>query len=268
MVSEFRDRLSVDVNESIERIEHFTSIDSTNSYLLREALPDVGAARVAIADVQTDGRGSHGRAWLSERDRSLCMSVAWTFDAAPDGLSSLTLVFGVAVARALASLGLSAVRLKWPNDLMVGDAKLGGMLAETRLRADRSVGVIFGIGVNLRLPTAVDEIAPSKWASSPTSMEAHVDALPSRDAVAAAVLSQAVPLFRDHDAGSLPAVLDEWRRLDACAGRPLRVEQPDSTNAVLEGTGAGVDDSGALLVDTDNGLKRVLAGRIVRPTAT
>ncbi len=112
-------------------LEVFDSIGSTNTYLASASPPLPGKLRVAIADEQTSGRGRHNREWVSTRGKGLYQSIAWAVRPRRNDLSALTLALGVGVLDALATLGVDEVMLKWPNDLVARDAKLGGLLVET-----------------------------------------------------------------------------------------------------------------------------------------
>src|SRR5882672_5073771 len=118
---------------------------STNSVLLAEK----GLARpvLLLADEQTAGRGRRGRRWHSAPGAGLTFSLAVALRRPLRELAALPLVAGVAVARALHSLGVARAALKWPNDLVVDGAKLGGILVETRMQGGASLAVI-GIGIN------------------------------------------------------------------------------------------------------------------------
>jgi BirA family biotin operon repressor/biotin-[acetyl-CoA-carboxylase] ligase len=139
------------------RIEEVAEIDSTNSELLRrEPLMPAGSEASAIllvARSQTAGRGRRQRAWLSSPAASLTASFAREVRR-PSHLGVLSLVAGVAVARALADFGAD-VRLKWPNDLHVPGGKAGGILCEARARGDVT-RLVIGCGLNLLAPEDAD----------------------------------------------------------------------------------------------------------------
>ncbi|MCH7981672.1 MAG: biotin--[acetyl-CoA-carboxylase] ligase, partial [Proteobacteria bacterium] len=126
--------LTASTARHIHCIEVFSKINSTNTYLKGQLPPPSGQFRIAIAEHQTAGRGRHGRQWISTPGGSLCLSLAYRFPQSSPGFSelyALTLALGIAVADALSGIGVAEVKLKWPNDLLVGDAKLGGILTET-----------------------------------------------------------------------------------------------------------------------------------------
>jgi BirA family biotin operon repressor/biotin-[acetyl-CoA-carboxylase] ligase len=139
----------------LEILEVFSEIESTNSYLLDQPAPPPGRFRVAVADYQTAGRGRMDRTWHSPPSSGLCLSMAYTFRQVPAKLPGLTLALGIGAVEALRRLGISGIGLKWPNDIIAHDGKLGGILTEVRNSASDSVTVVAGIGLNVDLPTTM-----------------------------------------------------------------------------------------------------------------
>jgi BirA family biotin operon repressor/biotin-[acetyl-CoA-carboxylase] ligase len=152
------------------KLEVFPEIESTNAYLMAKSAPDAGMHRVAIAGHQTAGRGRGDKRWLSAPGSSLCLSIAHTFRERPDTLSALTLAVGVAAAGALGDIGVDDIQLKWPNDIVAGNGKLGGILVETHHRPQRTVAVVIGIGINLELPAEILGSVDSAWAQVPADL--------------------------------------------------------------------------------------------------
>jgi BirA family biotin operon repressor/biotin-[acetyl-CoA-carboxylase] ligase len=126
----------------------------TNSRLLAITDLPAGKADVCIAEHQSAGRGRRGREWLAPFGGGICLSLSWTFPEPPPQLGALSLAVGVALLRALGSHGASGVRLKWPNDVLVNERKLGGILCELRAEAGGPAYVVIGVGLNARLAEA------------------------------------------------------------------------------------------------------------------
>ena len=257
--SGFERAIDDDVRARVSNVHIFDTVDSTNSFLLRQPPPAPGAASVALADDQTAGRGRHDRHWISRRGASLCLSVAYTFQQRPDTLLGLTQAMGVAVSRALKAQGLEGLELKWPNDLVINDSKLGGLLAETMLKGDRSVTVVAGVGINMKLPQELLEASVSAWAHRAIDLASVMRAPPSRDALAARTTSELLRVFAAFGSGQQLSLLREWREQDWLLGKDIVVDgHPES----LSGQAAGVADDGALLVETRDGVRRVIAGSV------
>ena len=257
--SGFERALDDSVRQRVVGIHLFDVIDSTNSFLLRQPPPQPGAVSIALADDQTAGRGRHDRHWVSQKGASLCLSVAYTFAVSPDALLGLTPIMGVAVSRALRAMGVEGVQLKWPNDLVVTDCKLGGLLAETQLKAGHGVTVVAGVGINLDLPQELLEGSVSAWASQAIDLKSVAATVPSRDELAARVVGELCGAFDVFASGERTSLLGEWRTQDWLLGKKVVV---DDSGAETPGTAAGIDDEGALLLDTAEGSRRVIAGSI------
>lgn len=232
---------------------------STNTVLMRRAAAGAPSGTVLVADRQTAGRGSRGRAWAASPEASLTFSVLWTFPGGLTRLSGLSLAVGVAVVRALARCGAAGVMLKWPNDILHGDAKLGGILVE--LDADDAAArVVIGIGLNLRLPASIGEGA----ALPPAALDRIVAALPDRHLLLARLLVELARVFDRFSADGFAGLRDEWHACHAWQERPVRLLRDGRVEK--EGVCAGADADGALLVRTADGLERCLSGDVsLRP---
>lgn len=231
---------------------------STNSALLDEA--DVYTARMLIAEEQTAGRGRRGRRWVSGLGNALTMSIRRETRRPLRELPTLSLVAGVAAARALRNLGARAVHLKWPNDLVVPrggfDAKLGGILVESRQQGSR-VAVVVGIGINLREIPDVE----AKLRRPVAALSQVLDPLPARNTIAAALAGALCASLDAFEQSGFESAHDEWESMNAHAGRRLRVRL--AGGRVLAGVAEGVDEHGGLRLRTARGLQAVHSGRVV-----
>ncbi|HYG13764.1 MAG TPA: biotin--[acetyl-CoA-carboxylase] ligase, partial [Methylophilaceae bacterium] len=136
-------------------LELHDHLESTNSYLMKQASNGCGHATCVAASLQTKGRGRRGRAWQSGLGASLTFSLLWRFQAGAAALSGLSLAVGVALIRALHAAGVKDARLKWPNDVLVNQHKLAGILIELQGDMEGPSAAVIGIGLNLRLPEHV-----------------------------------------------------------------------------------------------------------------
>ena len=258
---ELQSRLPQDVRARLRRLEVHESLESTSDRLLGvDDLPP-GRFDACLAEFQSAGRGRRGRQWIAPFASGLCLSVNWSYPDAPASLSALSLAAGVAVLRALARLGVTGLALKWPNDIVQGDGKLGGILIDLRGEAAGPAYVVVGVGINVRLPATVREQL-AKDGADPIDL-ATLGAPPSRNALAAALITELSAALAEFGARGLAAFAQEWQEADALAGRPVAVLQGGQS---LEGLARGVDADGALLLDVDGALRRILSGEVsVRP---
>lgn len=224
--------------EAIERtheIRWFDSLDSTNRYLLDEARLGALEGLVAVADFQTAGRGRRGREWVAPAGASLLVSVLLRPALAPEQTPLVTMACGVAMADAVARVAGFAPALKWPNDLVVGDRKLVGILAERDGDA-----VVVGAGVNV------------EWRAFPTELAETATAcnLEAGHSVDRRELLDAFLAELDRRYADLGGVVGEYRARLATMGRRVRVERPDGD---LVGRAVGIGAAGQLQVEDDGG---------------
>jgi BirA family biotin operon repressor/biotin-[acetyl-CoA-carboxylase] ligase len=226
---------------------------STNSVLLAER----GLARpvLLLADEQTAGRGRRGQRWHSAPGEGLTLSLAVVLRRPLRELAALPLVAGVAVARALRALGVARAALKWPNDIVVDGAKLGGILAETK-SLNGAIKAVVGVGINLRGAAALRTRLRRKVAA----LE-QFTAVPDPETMAGAIAQSLLESLTAFETRGLDAVRADWDRLDAHAGQRLRVRLADGR--VLTGVASGLESDGALRLATRTGMRAVHSGRVI-----
>lgn len=248
-------------SEKLASIEVFAEIESTNSYLMQKPGPAPGTISIAATSNQTAGRGRHGKTWQSPPGSGLCLSAAYTFAAAPDNLPALTLALGVGVIGALEELGANNVELKWPNDLVARDGKLGGILTEVQHQSGSAVTVVTGVGVNLDLQSKLDFGLETDWARQVVDLKSICETVPAHDEVAGKFAMHLLQAFVDYEVSGFAAIAARWAEYDWLLGREITI---DTADRQFSGIGAGVADDGALLVDTpESGIRRVSSGTIV-----
>lgn len=257
--SKIRERLPREVRERIQRLETLWSIGSTNSALSERTGPAAGSSEVLLAEYQTAGRGRRGRAWLAPPGGAICLSLSWTFRSLPSDLGALGLVIGVCVLRALRELGVRGALLKWPNDLLVGDGKLGGVLIDLRAESAGPASVVIGIGLNVALGA---EVLRRIAETGTPATDLHRAELPrgvSRNEVAAGLVAACVRGLVGFEKEGLKVFIEEWRQADALRGRQVSVVVAAGT---ARGVARGVDLHGALMVETRDGVRRFVSGEV------
>ncbi len=233
-----------------------TELDSTNRFLLDRRAPPAGALHVAIAEYQSAGRGRRGRRWIAPLGSGLCLSVGWQFAGAPTEIAALSLAVGVVVRRVLARTAGVSVALKWPNDLVFDERKLGGILLELKAEAQGVCHVVTGVGLNVALPRALHRKL-CDWPSGAIDLAtATGGSPPSRTALAAALIDALAALFANYATEGFAPYRADWRAADFLAGRPITL---DTDGARLAGKAVGVEADGALVVETASGVRRRVA---------
>ena len=233
-------------------LEFVDETGSTNADLLaRASAGSLAGPVLLVARSQTAGRGRAGRPWQSAPGASLTFSLAWKFDCALPQLVGLPLAVGVAIADALHACGVDA-RLKWPNDVLLDDRKLAGILIETAAAKD-GIWAIVGIGINLALPPDLADRIGSPATGLPPLAAAPDDVL-------AALLDRLADTLAGFGAGGLAPYTGRWNALHAWTGQQVVVL--DHGQPRQQGIAAGIDDSGRLLIDSADGRVAVLSGDV------
>jgi len=229
--------------------------DSTNSYLFKQLDKRNIHSDVVLAEYQSGGRGRRGNKWLSPLASGLTFSVGWHFDIAPKALSLLSLYIGVAIARTFEAENMAEVGLKWPNDIIVMDKKIGGVLIEVRGEASGPVDVVIGVGINYD----IEEETKSAIGQPVTDICSHTKKRISRNSLIALLLSNIFNVLESLEEDQASNLLDEWRAFDHYVGRNAKLILP---NEEIEGVLKGVDNQGALLLSVGKEVKSFTSGEI------
>lgn len=250
-----RERLPRAVTGRLRSGASLWSTGSTNADLLARADLPPGQFDFLTAEYQSAGRGRRSRGWFAPPGGAICLSLSWTFPQLPRGLGALGLATGVWALRALGRCGVGDVRLKWPNDLVVEDRKLGGILVELRTERAGHAFVVIGIGLNVALgkPMLERVLESGTSAIDLASLTPAVD----RNALAAALVAAFVEGLLQFAREGFDAFAAEWRGLDALAGRAVEVRLEEG---IVAGHARGIDAEGALCVQTASGLRRFTSG--------
>ena len=239
------------------QLKHECSSSNDEIMALARQSADLAHKALCVAHFQTKGRGRQGRSWVNRQGECLMFSLGWAFDKPQYELGSLALVVALACRRALADIGLD-VNIKWPNDLVVANDKLAGILIETARVENKTVAVI-GIGINFVLPKEVEN-ATSVQALFQTTSKQGV----SVKTLLNAVLAQLDALLNEYAQNGFASCIGEYDAANRDTGRPVLLLQEGYV--VHEGVVKGVDAQGALRLLTDNGEKTIVSGEIsLRP---
>lgn len=248
------DALPAYARAGVAWLEIAWSLDSSNSELLRRETPAHGVA-VLLAERQTGGRGRRGRPWSSPLAAHLYLSLARQFGGGLARLGGLSLVAGVAIAEALREAGYGRVGLKWPNDLMVENRKLGGLLVEGGGEYAGPVRAVIGLGLNVRMPEAMAAQIDQPW----VDLHSLAALPPSRNRLAASLLASLLPALDEFDAQGLAPFLARYAQLDVLAGREVIVTAAEQR---WMGTALGIAEDGALRVRIEGQERSFHAGEV------
>ncbi len=234
----------------ITEIDYFESIPSSNDYLMAVDSPLHG--RLCITDYQTRGKGRQGKQWLSTPGRNLLFSLGWSPQTNPG--AQLSLVVGLAIADALCGLGVENVGLKWPNDVMVAEAKLGGILLESSVRQGQFEFVI-GVGLNMR--QQLDELAAVeiRWTDLTACGYQHLD----RETLLIAILSELNARLMQFQTQGFADIRHDWLNYHLHQGVKMRYQH---NGRQCVGRVVGLDESGALQLESNGERIAVHSGEV------
>jgi BirA family biotin operon repressor/biotin-[acetyl-CoA-carboxylase] ligase len=230
-------------------------IESTSSYLLDRMSQDLLVSEVCLTEHQTNGRGRRGRQWISSPYQNLTMSISWRYDTGPSRLSGLSIAVGIAIVRALRSVGVEGVELKWPNDVLHGGRKLAGILVDLRGEVDGPTHIVVGVGLNVRLHADTSGAIDQAWTDLSSITSKSID----RNEIAALLIHELGKVLADYSTEGLNPYLQEWKKWHAFENKKVRIIQNERE---ISGTVCGLDESGALQLDTGEKMIKVHSGEV------
>ncbi len=240
------------------QVQVFDCIDSTNSYLLSQQ--DSIADRLCTAELQVGGRGRRGRSWVSPYGRNLAMSMGFATHRQMAELGGLSTVVGLALAAGFEDLGVPGVALKWPNDVLVDQRKLCGILVELVTRPGRLEYVV-GAGVNVVLSEA-ERQQIGQPAADLHSLGVQAD----RTSLLVKLLSRVVEFLDHFEAGGFAPFTRAFDQAHMFHGRQCEIHQGEQR---ISGIVKGVGDQGELILQTDQGEQRFHGGEVsLRPVSS
>jgi len=242
------------------KFELHDHLESTNTYLMKQASLGANHATAVAALLQTKGRGRRGRPWQAGLGASLTFSLLWRFQSGASALSGLSLAVGVALIRAFHEIGLAEAKLKWPNDVLVKVnnqyLKLAGILIELQGDMEGPSAAVIGIGINLNLPENV-----RRHIDQPaTDLKSVLRQYFTPSDVLGLMLKHLADVLRQFEEQGFEQLRDEWVTYHAYHGQPVRMISPDGRET--QGVATGIAADGILLVETALGQQRFSAGEI------
>lgn len=228
---------------------HYEAVCESTQEIARAAA-EAGAREgwTVVTDLQRSGRGRQGRAWVAPAEQALLVSVV--LQPPIDVLPKLPLLVGLAVAGGIESVAGIAPDLKWPNDVLLGEHKVGGVLLER----PASTAVLVGIGVNVNQATA-------DLPESATSLAVALGRSFEREPLLAAILNDLSNAYERADREGVQWIVPGWRSRSSMLGQRVRFEYQGANR---EGLAAGITEEGALIVETSQGRLELIAGDVQR----
>ncbi|MBT0587789.1 bifunctional biotin--[acetyl-CoA-carboxylase] ligase/biotin operon repressor BirA [Alteromonas oceanisediminis] len=238
-------------------------IASTNTFM-KERIDHITHGETILAEAQTAGRGRRGKVWVSPFGASLYLSLCWRFQGGYQQIGGLSLFVGYVVVQALLAAGVDGLGLKWPNDIYRYGKKLGGILVEVEGQIGGEVACIIGIGLNVDLGitdngTTAKHLDPNANIDQPVADLS--DITQDRNSLAARVLNELYRRLPDFEQSGLGEIATDWNQLDVFAQKSVTVQSGDR-QAALVGKNLGIDETGALRLKMDAGIKTIHGGEV------
>lgn len=241
-----------------KEIIFFQSTTSTNDKALEigQKLKDPEGILV-VADAQTRGRGRFGRQWLSPPNTNLYFSLLLKPPFYQKDIPILTLMSVVASASAIREFAGINAAIKWPNDIMVRDKKVGGILTEAKSEGGNIIFVVIGIGINVNIPL---NILPKDLRAFTTSLKEEYGRPVDRTQLLGVILGKLEYWYKILLKGNKRVLINEWLMLNSTIGRSVKVQ---SSDGVISGIAEGIDSEGSLIIRLPSGdMKKVYAGEV------
>lgn len=241
-------------------ISYYSQIGSTNDEAKKRAIAGCAEGTLVITETQLGGRGRLSRGWFSPVSKGIWFSVVLRPPFPPQEAPKCTLMAAVALNRAIRDVAGVSCGIKWPNDILCNGRKLVGILTEMSAEMDAINYIVLGMGINVNMEAAE---FPADLQGIATSILMETGRPLSRLDLLVRVLERLEELYLAVKESGFASVLDAWRGETVTIGRRVNVVAPDKT---FQGTAVDIDVDGALLVQTELGVEKVLAGDVsIRP---
>lgn len=243
---------SENIKLSVEQI-----IETTSRYFSQKDIEKYEYS-VCFADYQTQGRGRGSNQWLSPYGSGVCFSVIGSLSSKSSPLG-LSIYCGIAIARALRDLGYAGVSLKWPNDLLHGGKKLGGILVELTSQSQDYYSFNIGVGINYDLGPDLNSMNQNLFPPTDLLKIKH-DLTVCRSEMSGILARTVIESLKTFNQRSMQSAFKLWPDYDALFEKEVKIIEEDDN---IEGKNIGIDDSGALLLDQNGVIKKVYNGHLV-----
>lgn len=248
-------KISSSVQQHISSFDVLQFVSSTNDVVAKNLAQQHQSGIICITEMQGAGRGRRGREWLSPPAGNFYGSVGWIFNDGFSVIEGLSLAVGVAIIKAMESVGASDLELKWPNDVLHQGKKIAGILIEMTGEVGGACQVVVGVGVNLQLP----EVIKQQITQPVTDLYSICGHAVDRQIITAEIISEIISLLSDYDKTGFSKWQNEWLSYDAFKNKPILIigmQEP------LHGIARGVDEHGNLLLETEGEMMKVYGGEV------
>jgi len=253
------EEIGIDINTQImgKRIEHYSEISSTQDIAAELARSGAAEGTLVIAEMQKNGRGRKGRKWVSLPEGGIYFSLILRPNLTPSQAIQIPLIAGVALTKAINATVFLQPMIKWPNDIVVGQKKVGGILTEMNSEIDVVNHIVLGIGLNVNIPAS---LLAEQTAGMVTSLIDECGAYTSRAKIIQCFLNEFEMIYPKFLTSGFSAVRDEWKAFNNTIGSRVRVNDGGKE---IEGEALDIDIDGFLLVRKENGgVSKIISGDV------
>lgn len=235
------------------RCFYFDELPSTNAFLLKH-VDELNSGDICIAEYQSAGRGRRGRNWVSPYGCHLYCSLYWKLEQGMAQASGLSLVVACALVDTLKAFGIEGLGVKWPNDIYLNNKKLAGVLVEMTGQADSESHLVIGIGINLSMSKSQGEQIDQAW----SDLSDHIDC-PEKTELVIALQKQLSEDLVKFEQDGMHAFLERWQAMDVFYNKNVKLLMG---NNQVNGICKGIDNQGAILLETNKGIESFVGGEI------
>jgi BirA family biotin operon repressor/biotin-[acetyl-CoA-carboxylase] ligase len=240
-----------------KHILHRAEITSTQDIAKKMTRDGAEEGTIVIAESQMEGRGRKGRSWVSPRDGGVYLSIILRPKLVPSRVLQISLVAGVAVIKAIKGVAPLQPKMKWPNDIIIGRKKVGGILTEMSCELDGVNYIVLGIGVNVNTPGYLLE-KPTDGVATSLAEECGADI--SRVSFVQCLLAEFESIYDKFLVSGFCPVREEWKAMNNTIGSRVKISEAEGE---IEGEALDIDEEGFLLVRKENGdVKKIISGDV------
>ena len=252
--SKIKGGLTDSARSLVSDVQVFGAVTSTNDIAMKHAEAQGAPGYVCVAEQQTAGRGRRGRPWVSPYGTNVYLSLVWDFFNGAAALEGLSLAVGVAVANVLKAKGLDGVQLKWPNDVLVEGAKLGGILLEMTGDPSGHCQVVLGVGINTSVSKKDGEEIDQAWVDT-SALGVSIN----RNEFISEIIDELTAMLELFSKHGFSYFRDQWLDLDAFNDKAVVVKTGKND---MTGVARGVDNTGALRLDREGTIEAIKGGEV------
>lgn len=247
------DEVAILTKLPVGRLTVLPVINSTNQYLI-EHIAKLQPGDACVAEYQINGRGRHGRQWISPFGINIYLSIYWCLKHGVTSTIGLSLTIGIVIAETLHRFGAHGVRVKWPNDLYLNDRKLAGVLIEIVGVSSNTVHIVIGTGINLAMHESVIGKINQDWSNL---QEAGI--VVDRNVLTAELTEAIRQALWQFELNGFAPFVQRWQALDNFYNRPVKLLMG---NRVIKGVSRGISAQGALVLEHEDRVCTYLSGEI------